>query len=143
VTTVGIRPFCEALYCTHAAWEAFTATADRRIAFTAVATTSGHEDFYLVEFDDVRDFSWREDNSLSIARTPPRPHPDDRLELSDVGLERERDGWRFWCEPWYCRVIEFRCATIRLNGVLVVGEGKWLQDELPGDQPSIPPSTRV
>ena len=53
----------------------------------------------------------------------------------------ERNGWRFWCNPWYSRTIEFQCTAIRLNGLAVAGTGKWLQNELPGVPPDIPPYT--
>lgn len=72
-------------------------------------------------------------------RSPKRSARDDRLELSTLEVERMSDGWRFWCDVWYLRTIEFRCASIRLNGVEIAGDGKWIQDDLPTEQPVIPP----
>ena len=133
--TVSIRAFCEALYCTLTRWEAFVLDSEQRISFTALDGVR----VYRVEFPEVRDFRWQEEHEPPQDRTPARRFPDDRLELSDVELEREADGWRFWCDPWYSRSIEFRCAAIRLNGIPVSGTGKWLQDELPDVNPDIPP----
>jgi hypothetical protein len=133
--TVSIQAFCEALYCTLTRWEAFVPDDARRICFTALDGVR----LYRVEFIGVRDFRWQEEHEPPQEQAMARRFADDRLELSDVELERETDGWRFWCDPWYCRTIEFRCAAIRLNGVAVSGTGKWLQDELPSEDPDIPP----
>lgn len=139
MTTVSIQAFCEALYCTLTRWEAFVPDDAERIRFTALDAAPGETRLYEVEFVGVRDFRWQEDHEPAQARAMARRLPDDRLELSDIELEREADGWRFWCDPWYCRTIEFRCAGIRLNGVAVDGTGKWLQDSLPSEKPEIPP----
>jgi hypothetical protein len=139
VSTLSIQEFCQALYCTLARWEAFVPDDAQRIAFTALDTARGERLLYRVEFIDIRDFRWQEDNESPRAAAMPRQFPDQRLELSEVELEREAEGWRFWCNPWYCRTIEFRCAAIRLNGVAVSGSGKWLQDSLPDVNPDIPP----
>jgi hypothetical protein len=141
VDSVSIQAFCEALYCTLTRWEAFVPDNAQRIRFTALDAASSGARLYDVEFAGVRDFRWQEEHEPVQARAMPRRSPDDRLELSNVELEREADGWRFWCDPWYCRTIEFRCAAIRLNGVAVSGTGKWLQDELPSVAPHIPPYT--
>jgi hypothetical protein len=135
VETVSIQAFCEALYCTLTRWEAFVPDDARCIRFTALDDVRP----YRVEFIEVRDFRWQEGHEPPQERAMPRPLPDDRLELSDVELEREADGWRFWCDPWYQRTIEFRCAAVRLNGVTVSGTGRWLQDGLPDVKPDIPP----
>jgi hypothetical protein len=136
VDTVSIQAFCEALYCTLTRWEAFVPDDTQCIRFIALNGVLR----YHVEFIEVRDFRWQEEHEPPRQRAMPRPLPDDRLELSDVELEREADGWRFWCDPWYCRTIEFRCAAVRLNGVAVRGAGKWLQDEVPNADPDIPPN---
>jgi hypothetical protein len=141
VTTVSIQDFCQALYCALTRWEAFVPDDSQRIAFTAVDTARGAQRLCRVEFFGVRDFRWQEQNESPRTTALPRRFPDDRLELSDVELEREDEGWRFWCDPWYLRVIEFRCAAIRLNEVPVSGSGKWLQDTLPTSDPVIPPYT--
>ena len=139
MTTVSIQQFCEALYCTLTRWEAFVSDGAQRICFTALGTKAGERRLYRVEFIGVRAFCWQEDNESPRASAMPRQFPDDRLELSDVELEREDEGWRFWCDPWYCRTIEFHCDTVRLNDIAVSGSGKWLQDWLPSVDPDIPP----
>ena len=133
--TVSIQAFCEALYGTLTRWEAFEPDDMQCIRFIALDGVRR----YRVEFIEVRDFCWQEEHESPRQRAMPRRLPNDRLELSDVELERETDGWRFWCDPWYCRTIEFRCAAVRLNGVAVSGTGKWLQSELPSADPDIPP----
>jgi hypothetical protein len=135
VETVSGQAFCEALYCTLTRWEAFVLDEAQCIRFIALDGMR----LYRVEFIKVRDFRWQEEHEPPQERPMPRRLPDDRLELSAVELERETEGWRFWCNPWYCRTIEFRCAVIRLNGIAVGGTGKWLQDELPSVEPEIPP----
>jgi hypothetical protein len=139
VESVSIQAFCEALYCTLTRWEAFVPDSAQRICFIALDGTSSGARLYHVEFIGVRDFRWQEEHEPAQERAMARRSAGDRLELSDVELEREADGWRFWCDPWYCRTIEFRCAAVRLNGVAVSGTGKWLQDELPSVAPHIPP----
>jgi hypothetical protein len=141
MTTVSIQAFCEALYCTLTRWEAFVADGAQRICFVALDAAQSGARLYQVEFAGVRDFRWQEEHEPAQVRAMPRRSPEDRLELSDVELEREADGWRFWCDPWYSRTIEFRCAAIRINGVAVSGKGKWLQDSLPSESPEIPPYT--
>jgi hypothetical protein len=139
VIPISIQQFCEALYGTLTRWEAFVPDEAQCICFTALATTSEGQSLYRVEFSSIRDFQWQEDNEPPRVHAMSRRLPDDRLELSAIELERERDGWRFWCNPWYLRTIEFRCDAIRLNGIAVTGSGKWLQDSLPTRNPEIPP----
>jgi hypothetical protein len=139
VITVSIREFCQALYCTLTRWEAFGQDDAQRISFTALDTSRDERRLYRVEFVGVQDFRWQEENEPLRGSAMPRRFPDDRLELSDIELERDAEGWRFWCDPWYSRTIEFRCRGIRLNCVEVIGTGKWLQDSLPLSRPDIPP----
>lgn len=138
MSTVSACAFCEALYCSCAAWEAFSDAPSGRIEFTAFTTDCGVHAFYRVQFVGVRDFRWRREGEPARASTPPRDVPDDRLELSDIDLERDGDGWRFWCDPWYVHEVEFRCAAIYLNGAEVTGTGRWLQDGLPERPPVVP-----
>jgi hypothetical protein len=141
MTTVSIQAFCEALYCTLTRWEAFVSDDRHNIRFTALdAATSGSR-LYRVECLGVHNFRWHEENESPQSIALPRPFPEARLELSDIELEWEGEGWRFWCDPWYSRTIEFSCAVIHLNGATVTGTGKWLQHDVPSAIPDIPPYT--
>ena len=125
--TVSLQDFCIALYCAYTPADEFTVNRDGHIACTAQVIESSHTGLYRVEFDSVRDLTWSSNASDRAAASDPGY----QLEFSVIELEREADGWRVWINPWYLHDIEFRCAGIRLNGAEVVGEGRWLQDDLP------------
>ena len=133
-STISIANFCAALYCAETRWEAFATAPTGRIVFTARTLDTGQENYYRVEFDNVRDYSCQNETSRGW-------EPGDRLELSIVELEGEPGAWRVWFNPWYLHEIQFWCTRIRVNGAEVVGRGKHVQDWLPDRVPDVPPYT--
>ena len=126
LNTINPRAFCEIIYCGYTRWNAFTLDEPSgRIEFDAVVTDRGGEKTYKVAFDGVRLLP---DDSLHLREAQ---GPDDRLELSVIEIEREAAGWRLWFNPWYLHEIQFHCDRVHLDGVEVVGGGRWLQDDLP------------
>ena len=124
--TVSLRQFCETLYCAYTSGEAFIPDATGTIAFQARLTSNGLGSEHKVVFEGVTD--------LATSREVRRPDDGEQyqLELSVIEVEREPTGWRIWVNPWYVEEIEFHCRNARLDDADLVGEGRWLQDELPG-----------
>ena len=121
---MSMRGFCETLYCAYVPPDAFAIGSDGRIAFVARVTHAGQTAEHHVEFSGVRDFVRRPD--LAAGR-----QPGDEIELSVIEIVHGPSDWRVWLNPWYLEEVEFHCARILLDGAEVVGEGRWLQDELP------------
>ena len=134
MTDISTQDFCAALYCAEVSGASFAVNESGRIAVVARSVINGAEKYYRVEFDGVSDCSWRDDQDRPVV-----PDDDYRLELSVLEVERLSNEWRIWMNPYYHTVIEFRCVRIRLNGADVRGSGPWLQDELPGSEPVVPP----
>jgi len=124
VAEISMRAFCERLYCAHVPPDAFTIGPDGRMAFVALATDSGQTTEHHVEFSAVHDF-------VRPREVRARSEPGDRLELSVIEIEHGPSNWRVWLNPWYLEEVEFRCTRILLDGAEIIGEGRWLQDELP------------
>jgi hypothetical protein len=121
---ISMRMLCETLYCAYVPSDAFAVGSDDRIAFVARVTEAGQTAEHHVEFNGVHDLVRR--HGLAAAS-----EPGDQLELSVIETEHGPSDWRVWLNPWYLEEVEFRCARILLDGAEVVGEGRWLQDELP------------
>ena len=135
MATVSIQDFCAALYCAHASYDALPVETQDRIGFTVRTIHAGEPALLHVEFDGVSQLKWKPEQPPSQ-----RPFaPGDHVELSVIEVEREPRGWRVWLNPWYTREVEFHCSSMRLNGAEVVGQGSWLQDELPQSPPLVPP----
>ena len=134
MSRVSLKAFCEALYCAYTPRDAFEIGPDGRITFTASSTHDAATVTYQIEFAGVRDLTWTDEGQNPEVRH----EPDYRLELSVVEVEHKGEEWRVWFNPWYVHEVEFLCARIRINGAEVVGEGSWLQDDLPVERPAIP-----
>ena len=132
MATISMQDFCAAIYCALASGEVFPDEAEGTVVIAARSGDSAPQDL-LLEFSGVQEYTRRTE------RPQPDPRrPDDRLEFSAVELEGEPGHWRVWFNPWYLEEIDFRCGSIRLNGLEVVGHGRWLQDELPASSPRLP-----
>ena len=137
VATISMQDFCAAIYCALADSEAVPDVAEGTVVIAARSGESSPRDL-LLEFFRVQDYSRRTERPQ-----PESPRgPEDRVELSAVELEGEPGHWRVWLNPWYLEEIDFRCSSIRLNGLEVVGQGRWLQDELPTSSPRLPTISR-
>jgi hypothetical protein len=121
---MSMREFCETVYCAMAAGDIFAPGSEGRLSCVATTTEHGRSTEHRVVFEAVQGLTRR-------AHAPRQPELGDRIEFSVVALERTSDGWRVWLNPWYVEEIEFRCTGIQLDGRDVIGEGRWLQDELP------------
>ena len=135
MTSISARDFCAAVYCAIAGHDAFPATAQPRIAFTAQTTVNGTNSVYWIEFTGVSSLRWSPPLEPGDAPYP----PGDRVELSVIEIEGGPGSWRVWLNPWYTKEIEFQCAAIRLNGADVTGHGRFFQDDLPESRPAVPP----
>ena len=135
MASISAQDFCAAVYCALASHDAFPVVAQPRIAFTAQTTVRGVTREYGIEFLGVSSLRW-------APPLPPgeAPYPaGDKIELSVIELTGRPGAWRVWSNPWYTREIELECATVRLNGADVTGQGRFFQDDLPKSEPVVPP----
>jgi len=124
MSEISIRHFCEALYCALVPLAEFTLNGAGDIALSFASTDERGTTNHDARFVRVRDMVWTPDR-------PAESEPGDLFEFSAIRVEHSTDGWRVWVHPWYRREVEFHCATITLDGDVMIGSGSWFQDDLP------------
>ncbi len=131
MANLSIQDFCAAVYCAIARCDAIPQSPVDHLVVEATVAAMDVSQRLRMEFEGVHGFSRRSE------RQQPEPPcgPEDVFEFTAVELERTGSDWRVWINAWDLEEIEFRCAVVRLNGLEVEGEGRWLQDWLP-EQPA-------